>query len=222
MTKRILILRTLMDVIFVTLLSLIITPIALIISGAIDPMNFSLRVEGLVITAAVGFGVTMIFGLFSIMGLRNSQAIRRNEDSIVREAKDLIYNSPVGNKYRYQLNVLNGKIDINHMTDSSIMGFVTDFNQRAIYINVLMLFKRVDVVSVVAHEMVHLLQNEYYGIDKARKMYNDFNSDDNIGYKNNPFEVEARSVQINLKKNKPGINELITADTFINSVYTKI
>jgi hypothetical protein len=164
-------------------------------------------------TALKAFGIVILS--FSAIGMllymKNMTILRRSSSRLLSEARLLVMNSNIGIKYRNNLEAIQN-IKIAPILSLSIGGSVNPDNLKVVYLNVVLNLSRRAMVTVLAHEMVHLLQYDYY--TNMAEMYTYFSK--RIGYERNPLEVEARSVQpMNRRKMILSGNKLIKAQDMI-------
>jgi hypothetical protein len=172
-----------------------------------------LRDAELLSTALTAFGIITL--LFSSIGIsifmKNMIILSKSRDQLLSEARLLVMNSNVGIKYRNNLKAIQ-KVRIVPIFSLSTGGSVDPDDLGIICLNVVLNPSRRSMVTVLAHEMVHLLQYDYY--TNMAEMYVYFTK--KIGYQRNPLEVEARSVQpMNRRKMILSGNSLIKAQDMI-------
>jgi hypothetical protein len=163
-----------------------------------------------VITAFGIFIIPLTAGAILIF-IKNMVLLYRSSSKLLSEARLLVMNSNIGIKYRGNINVLKN-VRIAPIFSLSVAGNVSPDELNVINLNVVLNPSRRALVTVLAHEMVHILQCAHYR--DMFEMYAHFNK--RIGYWNNPLEVEAHSVRpMNRRKMILSGNRLIKAQDMI-------
>jgi hypothetical protein len=203
--------RGLLEIIFfINLLALGFQLIAMQTYG----INYKMTYE---IATNIGTAFLIVLALIAscslFLFLKNRYHITTNKDKMIYDAKELILNSNIAIKYKDYINTLDN-IKISPILSSILEGYVNPQQLDKVFINIinpLSIFRK-RIVSVVAHEMVHILQYAYYS--DMESMYKFFITKKKIGYWNNPLEVEARSVEVRtIEQNR--LEKLINAQNMI-------
>jgi len=133
----------------------------------------------------------------TIIYIKNIIHTTYGKEKLFNDARSLILNSNIAIKYRDNMDAINN-LKIVSLLSITAAGMASNDYRDRVYLNMMLIFSRKSLVKVLAHEMVHLLQYDYYFDMNAMYAYFIKKS----GYWNNPLEVEARSVQPISEKNR--------------------
>jgi len=133
-------------------------------------------------------------GLYYLIGTRY---IKENESSLLFEAKTILARSALSMKYKEYLPALE-KVTLSPMADLMRGGFINIDKPYIVNVNPLAK-SRNDLIHIIVHELVHVLQVHYYGRDNGSNLYEYFRS--KYGYDYVPLEVEANNINNLVKLN---------------------
>jgi hypothetical protein len=171
--------------------------------------KFITLIKLIVLSIVLTVAVTIINTQYAQYSLDNSQ------NKLIQLAMEKIDTHPVlGVKYKDDLPLLDNVsiVLVNDITDSS-SGWIYNNNDQIVYINTVWIVSREEAINVIAHEITHLLQIRYYGLNEYKRLYLSFENE--VGYWDNPMEIEARATYTILRIRTNSRHSTINADLAI-------
>jgi hypothetical protein len=150
--------------------------------------NIDWDIVGLYMLIPAGIGI-----LGSIISMvRNYRYVTKESSAVLKAARAQVENSNVFFFKYYKGGDALKNLKLKKMNPEIYRGGYANFQYpKNIWINWAYPLTKRGIINIVAHEMVHLLQMNYY--KSQMTMYNILNF--HMGYDRNPMEIEARSVE---------------------------
>jgi hypothetical protein len=150
--------------------------------------NIDWNITGLYMLIPISIGI--LSSIISMM--RNYRYVTKESSAVLKAARAQVEDSNVFFFKYYKGGDALKNLKLKKMDPEIYRGGYANFHHpKNIWINWAFPLTKREIVNIVAHEMVHLLQMNHYKSNMT--IYNHLHFD--MGYDRNPMEIEARSVE---------------------------
>jgi hypothetical protein len=158
-------------------------------------MKLTLKEKLILLLQSIAWTSLLMVAVVSLNTRYTEYSLNRDQGQLIVAAMERIEKHPVlGSKYSDELSSLN-QVSIVLVSDKNDTdhGWIYDAVPDKVYINTVWVINRNHAINIIAHEITHLLQVKYYGLNEFGRLYSEFYEE--LGYWNNPMEIEARATE---------------------------